>query len=212
VDTQEREAVEAAVRTASEAGDHIMATQRALESYGPELLRYLVSLTHNAALADDAFSLLCEHLWKGLPDFRWESSLRTWSYVLARNALRMIRRQPHHRRPAVALSEADAAVGAMVAQLRSTTAIYLKTEIKDAVAGLRRQLEPLDQDILLLRIGRRMSWLDIARIVREQSEGPVDDDSLKREAARLRKRFQRSKTALEQLIREHGLVGEPSRR
>jgi len=116
-----------------------------------------------------------------------------------------IRRQPHHRRPVVALSEVDAAVGAMVAQLRSTTAIYLKTEVKDAVAGLRRQLDPLDQDILLLRIGRRMSWLDIARVMREPHEDPVDSESLKREAARLRRRFQRSKTALEQLIREHGL-------
>jgi len=205
VDPQQRETIEAAVRTASEAGDHATATQRALDAYGPELLRYLVSLTHDAALADEAFSILCEHLWRGLPGFRWEASLRTWSYVLARNALRMIRRRPHHRRPVVALSEADAAVGAMVAQLRSTTAIYLKTEIKDAVAGLRRQLDPLDQDILLLRIGRRMSWLDIARVMHEPSEDPVDDEALKREAARLRKRFQRSKTALEQLIREHGL-------
>lgn len=201
---EEREAVDAAVRAACDDGDHAVATRRALEAYGPELLGYLVALTHDAALAEDAFSLLCERLWRGLARFRWESSLRTWVYVLARNALRTLQRKPAHRRRPAPVS--DSIVQEVAAELRSTTAIYLKTETKDAVARLRRQLDPLDQDILMLRLGRRMSWLDIARVLHEAHAHELDEVSLKREAARLRKRFQRSKEALEALVREAGLV------
>lgn len=196
------ETVEDVIRAACERDDAGEATRLALEAYGSEILRYLVSLTRDAGLADEAFSLFCEHLWRGLPRFRWESRLRPWAYVVARNALNMIRRQPHRRRPVVPLS--DPGVGEIAERLRTTTAIHLRTEIKDAVARLRQKLEPFDQEILVLRIGRRMSWLDIARIVRAPDEEP-DAADLKREAARLRKRFERAKAALEALVREEGL-------
>ncbi len=199
---EERETLEAPIRAACEANDVTEATRRALELYGPEILGYLVALTHDGGLADDAFSYFCERLWRGLPDFRWEASLRTWVYVLARNALRTLQRKPEHRQRATPLT--DSMVEQLAAKLRSTTAIYLRTEAKDMVARLRQKLEPLDQDILVLRIGRKMSWLDIAKVVHDGDEAP-EGDALKRNAARLRKRFQRSKAALEALLREEGL-------
>ncbi len=130
--------------------------------------------------------------------------MRTWLYVLARNALVTIQRRPAQRRAPLPLS--DSVVNGVANQVRSTTAVYLRTEVKDAVACLRRQLDPLDQDILLLRIGRRMSWLDIAKVLRDADGEEVDHASLKRQAARFRKRFQRSKSALEDLAREEGLI------
>ncbi len=205
VTAEEREALEAPVKAACSADEHGIATRRALELYGPEILGYLVARTHDADLANDAFSSFCECLWRGLPDFRWESSLRTWAYVVARNALRAILRKPEHRRPATPLT--DSVINGIVAKVRSTTAIYLRTEAKDAVARLRRELDPLDQDILVLRIGRRMSWIDIARVVHDGDQEP-EGPSLKRNAARLRKRFERSKAALEDLVRKEGLCPE----
>lgn len=197
--------LEAGIRQACDAEDVGLATRRALEGYGDEILRFLVSLAGDETLANDAFCLFCEHLWKGLPGFRWESKLRTWCYVVARNALRATRNEAHRRRPIVPLEDAQAEE--IAERLRSTTALYLRTEAKNKVAELRRQLDPFDQDMLVLRIGRRMSWLEIARVMHE-GDGEPEAAELKREAARLRKRFQRSKDALEALLRENGLVAD----
>jgi len=200
----ERPETEALVHQACESGDQAKATRLALELYGDEVLRYLVTLTHDETVANDAFALFCEHLWRGILRFRWEAKLRTWTYVVARNALRIIGNDPYRRR-AVPLS--DAGVEALVEQLRSTTPEYLRTEARDAVARLRQQLDPQDQELLVLRIARRMSWIEIARVFAPESPEP-DPEALKREAARLRKRFQRSKSALQSLLQEHGLVSE----
>lgn len=199
--------LEARVRQACEGDEQGLATRLALQLHGDEILRYLVALTHDEASADEAFALFAEHLWRGILRFRWESKLKTWAYVVARNALRTVRNDPYRRR-AVPLS--DAGVGALVEQLRSTTPEYLRTEARDAVARLRQQLDPLDQELLVLRIARRMSWMEIAQVLapadsESDSESDTEPDALKREAARLRKRFQRSKDALQALMREHGL-------
>ena len=47
---------------------------------------------------------------------------------------------------------------------------------------------------MVMRIGRNMSWKEIARIMLEE-DGPasVDDDALRKRAASLRKRFERVK-------------------
>lgn len=203
VDSAEAQAsLEASIREACEADDVGLATRRALEAYGDEILRFQISLCGDETLANDAFSPFCEHLWKGLVGFRWESKLRTWCYVVARNALRMVRNDKHRRRAIVPLE--DAMAEEIAERLRSTTALYLRTGTKDKVAKLRRQLDPFDQDMLVLRIGRRMSWLEIARVMHDGDDEP-EAAELKREAARLRKRFQRSKDALEALLRENGL-------
>ncbi len=199
---EEREASEAAIRAACTDNDYGLATRRTLEHYGPELLGYLVALTHDEDLANDAFSYFSERLWRGLPGFRWESSLRTWVYVIARNSLRAIQRSPAFRHRPDQMS--DTIANKLVAKLRSTTALYLKTEVKDGLARLRLKLDPLDQDILVLRISRKMSWIDIAKVVHEGEEPPAAPQ-LKRNAARLRKRFERSKATLAALMREEGL-------
>src|SRR5689334_11264924 len=49
-----------------------------------ELQSFLYRLLGDHALADEAHSATCERLWRGLPTFRWECSLRSWSYIIAR--------------------------------------------------------------------------------------------------------------------------------
>lgn len=198
----ERDELERTVRSLCDAGDYDDATTAALQGYGSELMGFFVAAAQNEGLADDAFALFCEHLWKGLPKFQWRSSLRTWVYVVGRNALRMTRRGAGRRRE-VTLSSSDA--DRLVAEIRSQTRTFLRTETKDAVAKLRQQLDPEDQELLLLRLSRQMSWVDIARVMHD--DGELTDDELKRNAARLRQRFSRAKTRLQQLVDEHGLRG-----
>jgi RNA polymerase sigma-70 factor (ECF subfamily) len=190
--SEERAALEATIRAACDGGDWSKATTIALEIYGDEVLGYLVAVTRSETDAGDAFSHVCEELWRSLPRFRWECSVRAWAYQIARQALSRVRRDPYRKR-AVGIS--DAGVSEIAAAVRSRTATFLRTESKDAIAELRAQLEPDDQTLLILRISRGLSWREIARVLAGE-EGDVSEDALTRTSASLRKRFERLKTEL----------------
>jgi RNA polymerase sigma-70 factor (ECF subfamily) len=185
-----RRAREAEVRALAERGELHAAATRALELYGAEVLGFLHALGRDGDLADEAFGAACEDLWRGLPGFRWEASLRTWLYALARHALHRVRRDPR-RRPErnVALS-ADPAVAAAAADVRTQTLPFLRSEVKDELRRLREALDPDDHALLILRVDRRLSWRDIARAM------PDDAGDIDRRAAALRKRFERVKATL----------------
>ena len=60
-----------------------------------------------------------------------------------------------------------------------------------------------------LRVDKELPWNDIARVLLAENEGEgetASEDLVKRESARLRKRFELLKKKLLQLGREHGLV------
>ena len=184
--------IEPRIRASCEAGCWDDATTLALQTYGPELMSYLVAILRNASDADDVFGVVSEELWGGLRTFRWESSLRTFAYVIARNAAFKQLRDPGRRRKVEPLSCSSAE--AVVAQVRSQTVTYLRTETKDKIANLRAALDPEDQTLLILRVNRQLAWRDIAQILAE--DDAVDDASLDREASALRKRFERLKAEL----------------
>jgi RNA polymerase sigma-70 factor, ECF subfamily len=204
LDAGQRETFEQELRLLWERGEHDTTTARILERYGPELFGYLVAVARSEADAADAFSLLSEDLWRGIGGFRWQASVRTWAYVLARNALRRTLRAPHRRAGWVPLSDAPE-IYELAERVRTGTLEYLRTDVKDQFAELRRTLDPQDQDLLILRVGRQMSWNEIAQILCAADR--PDDEALAREAARLRKRFERAKRALSELAKERGLTG-----
>jgi RNA polymerase sigma-70 factor (ECF subfamily) len=191
--TSEFAAIEESVRTACNAGEWSSATTLAIEGYGDEVLAYLAAMTRSELVAGDAFSITCEELWKSLPKFRWDCSLRTWTYGLARVALGRIHRDPYRKR-AVGIS--DAGISKLAAAVRTRTATFLRTESKDAIAALRAELDPDDQTLLILRVNRGLSWTEIARVLAEDEEASAE--SLKRSAAALRKRFERLKSELKE--------------
>jgi RNA polymerase sigma-70 factor (ECF subfamily) len=193
-----RAAVEGEIRGLLERGDLQAAATATLTAYGAELYGFLHALAHDDDLAAEAFATFGEGLWRALPAFRWESSLRTWSYAVARNALHRVRRDPHRRADRnVALSDA---AHELVAQVRTSTLPFVRTEIKDGFALLRARLDPDDHAILILRIDRKMSWRDIARAMPGGDEVDLD-----RRAAALRKRFERAKDELRALAVSSGL-------
>jgi RNA polymerase sigma-70 factor (ECF subfamily) len=192
--------VEGRIRAACEAGAWQEATTVAMKAYGPELVGYLAALTRNASDADDLFGQVAEALWRSLPSFRWESSLQTYAYTLARHAWLRRGRESRHQAKREPLS--SPAVEAVVADVRSRTATYLRTESKDKIARLRQTLDPDDQALLILRINRRMEWREIAIALSDPGE-ETDRAALDRRAAALRKRLERLKVQLrERLDRE----------
>jgi RNA polymerase sigma-70 factor (ECF subfamily) len=190
---------EARLRALHEARDFGAVATLALKRYGPEVLGFLVAVRRDAPAASEVFSQFCEDFWAGLPGFAWGCSLRTWAYVLARHALVRHGRDAFRRR-GVPLSD-HPGLAALEQQVRTETLPYLRTEAKGLAARLREQLEPDEQALLVLRIDRGLSWHDVARVFAGRGPGEGEGEAdLAREAAALRKRFERLKAKLKALM------------
>ncbi|MEQ9499071.1 MAG: sigma-70 family RNA polymerase sigma factor [Deltaproteobacteria bacterium] len=170
------------------------AVSLAIETYGPELLGYVVALERSEHDAHEIFSTFCEDVVRGLAGFEGRASLRTWLYLVLRNA-----RARHHRKKAPQHVPISRLASQLVDRTRTATAPFRRTTVKDAYRRLREQLEPEDQEMLILRVDRALSWLEVARIL------GADEDDEKRRAAALRKRFERVKLQLAQLAAEADL-------
>lgn len=206
-----REDAERRIRISWDEGDFRAAAEIAIREYGPEIVSYLAALSGDATRAGDAFSVFAEDLWQYLPGFRWECALRSWAYGLARHALFRLARDPYHRR-ARPLSQSPE-LERLAQEVRTTTAVHLRTDTKDRLAALRDRLDPRDRELLILRIDRHLSWQDVARI---QLAGELSGDEpaeaeLARAAGKLRKRFERVKETLRKHLAEDGTDGGPGR-
>jgi RNA polymerase sigma-70 factor (ECF subfamily) len=193
------------VKKALESGDEHAAVTRALEGYGPEVMGFLVAFLRDSDAADDVFSQFCEDVWHGLSRFRWEGALRAWVYAVARHAAVRYRRTGYERRRRPL--EAAAALSQLEERVRTLTVTYLRTENRSAIDRLREQLAPDERALLILRLDRKLAWNEIAEIMADEEPKPTPE-SLKKDAATLRKRFERVKDRLRELAKAAGLLGD----
>ncbi len=181
-------------------GDHREAAVAAIRGLGPEVLRYLRATLRDEADAADAASHFAEALWRGLPSFRGECSLRTWALRLAANAAANVRNAASRRRvrrfhtgEASAIAD-EIRVGYTIC-VSSTARVEGKAQ---RLEGLRRTLSAQDQTLLKLRLDHRLSWEEIAEVLSRAGR--------RVSAATLAKRFERVKARLARMAREQGLV------
>jgi len=204
--SSERETLERRIHDLCNRGDVVGAVEAVLAGYGKDLLHLLNSILRDPDSARDAFSALSEHLLKDLPAFRWESSLRTWLYRVARNvAYRLLASS----RPRREQSLDEGALAQQVQRERSRTAPWLRTQVKERFRELRSQLAPHEQTLLMLRVDRRMSWVDVARAMAATDESLTPAD-LARRATVLRQQFQRIKARLRELALQEELLSQGS--
>jgi RNA polymerase sigma-70 factor (ECF subfamily) len=185
--------LEARVRALLERGEADEAASAALEALGPSLLGFLGSLFEEDD-ARDVFSVFAEDLWRGLGGFRFECSLRTWAYRLARNAAARYRKQAWRRR-------AERFPTSMASRLAASIADsnQLPGGRRDALRRLRESLDEEDQLLLSLRLDRELEWEELAGLL--SADGPPVT------AAALRKRFERLKERLGRMAQDAGLLG-----
>ncbi len=160
-----------------------------------------MAVHRDETLADEAFSAFTEGLWHSLPAFAWRSSLRTWAYSIARNSARVQRRNAARRNARLA---GESALDEIAAAVRTQTLEFLRTEERTRLEALRDALSPEDRALLIMRVDRKLSWNELA-VVLSEDDAPLTDEDAKREAARLRKRFQLLKDRLRELAKEAGL-------
>jgi RNA polymerase sigma-70 factor (ECF subfamily) len=184
------------VRSLLEAGETGAAATLALRELGPELLGFLSGVLGDSD-ADEVFQTLSERLWRSLKGFQGRCSIRTWTYVLARHEIgrfrKGLRRYAERRVP---ISEIKDLLEAARTRTRSTIA----TNKERQLAALRDELPVEDRTLLILRVDRNLAWDDIALAFADTPEAFSDEDR-KREAARLRKRFQLIKQRLVARVR-----------
>lgn len=178
--------------------DLTRAAALALETYGAEIYGFLVNELRGDAA--DVFSAVSERFWRGLPAFEGRCSVRTWLYVLARNAAAEWRKSPRNRRDLhTGISELDA----IVTRLRTQTAPWRRSEVKDQIRALRDSLPDEDRMLLVLRVDRGLEWDDVARVMLDVE---AREAAVARESARLRKRFQLIKDQLRDRARAAGIL------
>ncbi|MDC3952837.1 RNA polymerase sigma factor [Polyangium jinanense] len=208
MEARKRDDLESEARILCERGDFEGAATVALKAYGAEVYTFLGARHQDRGEQDDVFAQFAEALWKSLPSFAWMSSLRTFVYAVARRTSLYHRREAHRRRQREAPLDGGSVVSRVAAAIRSATTPLERSEVKSRIAELRAELPEEDQELLVLRVDRQLSWLELAEVLRGEDEAPLEGEALKREAARLRKRFQLVKDALRERARREGLIPE----
>ena len=190
------------LRRAWDSGDFRAVTTLALERYGPEILGVLAIQLRSTADASEAFSMFSESLWAGVPGFQWRCSLRAWAHRIARHAA--VRwATAGARSPERNLSMEQGGVFELAEQVRSSTLVHLRSEVKSEVRRLREELPEAEQMLLVLRVDKALEWSEIAAALADHD---LEAEELKREAARLRKRFQLVTEKLRDLARDRGIL------
>jgi len=187
-------ATDARVRDLVAKGDLRGAAAEAIRGLGPEVLRYLRATLRDEADAADAFSHFAEGLWRGLPAFRGECTLRTWALRLAVNAAANVRNAAWRRRVRrFRTGEASA----IADEIRASSVARADREAR-GLETLRRALSMQDQSLLALRVDQGLSWEEIAEV--------FSGTGRPARAATIRKRFERLKARLTQMARDQRLV------
>jgi RNA polymerase sigma-70 factor (ECF subfamily) len=186
-------AVEDQLRAALARSSIAEATELAIRAYGPELIGWLLACLPNESDAYEAFSQLSEDLWKSLPGFEGRCSMRTWCYMLARQAVARVR--AHGRRSREELVSSLSSIDGPVTHVWSTTRANAAHEAS-VYGEIRAELSEDDQTLLVLRVDRELAWRDIALVMLGQD---ATEDELARKSGALRKQFERVKEQLRSL-------------
>ncbi len=180
------------------AGDTRGAATLVLRELGPEVLGFLSGVLGDVD-ADEVYSAWSERLWRSLKGFEGRCSLRTWTYVLARREISRFRKgMRRHAEGRVPLSQLQDVLAVPKTRTRNTMATAKQRQL----TALRDALPIEDRTLLILRVDRKLSFDEIALAFAETPESMTEVER-RREAARLRKRFQLVKQRLVARARRH---------
>lgn len=190
-------APESRVLAAIDAGDFAMAATLIVREYGPGLLGFIASIVRDDQVTRDVFSEFGEELWKALPRYAKQSSVKTWAYAVAYRCVLRQRRQLARRRTRPLR---DSEYSQLAASIRTASRTFSRSAAERKLDVLRARLRPDEQTLLILRLDRQMSWDEIAAVLRIRSTAAP---------AVARKRFQRLKQRLRADAEREGLLGTP---
>lgn len=187
--------LEESIRELLAAGDTRGAATEAIRGFGPQVIRYLRSVLRDEDDAGDALSRFAEKLWRSLPSFRGDCTLRAFCYRIAWGEAEHVRSDAYHKRRlrlrSSVASRLAGGIGASSGARRERQA--------ERLAELRAALDSEEQSLLAFRIDQQLSWREIAQVLTVPGE-PVPTE------AALRKRFERIKEKVAAMARERGFL------
>jgi RNA polymerase sigma-70 factor (ECF subfamily) len=186
--------IEARIRNLLAADDRPAAATAAIQEFGPPVLRYLRSLLRDEDDASDAFSVFAENVWRGLPTWRGEGSLKAWAFRLAWNGAMNLKNEAWRRRGRRFFS---GEASALAEEIRTRSHVKVERQ-RNALDKLRESLDVEEISLLTLRIDQKLSWAEIADVT------AIDGQRV--EPAALMKRFERLKGRLAKMAKEQGLL------
>lgn len=134
-----------------------------VRTHAPGLLGFVVRAVGDHALAEDLVQEALLRAWRGRADFRGESSVKGWLYVIAGNVVRDDARR-RRRRPGETTLDLDAHDSAR-ADAAAAQDPARQVEGRDALARLKVAMEglnPRHREMLVLREREGMSYAEIA--------------------------------------------------
>jgi RNA polymerase sigma-70 factor, ECF subfamily len=176
-------------------GDHRAAATEAIRGFGPSVIRYLRSMLRNEDDAGDAFSRFAEKLWRSLPSFRGECTLRAFCYKIAWSEGEHVRGDAYRKRRVRLRS----GIASRLAEAVRASSAARREQRAERFAELRAALEPHEQSLLALRLDQELSWREIAEVLAAPGE-PAPTE------AAVRKRFERTKDKVAAMARERGFL------
>ncbi len=201
--------LEREVRRRLDEGDVRAAAALVVEGLGPSVRGFLRTLLVESDAAE-AYSEFTVNLMKALPGFRWECPLRAWTHRVAFFSASRIWRRPG-RRLEEPLPSSLSRLGPGPGASRTGS-----SGRHAGLALLRESLTLEDQTLLHHRVDLGLPWEEIAAILSNGEEGrdgardraavAGGTRSYAREAAALRKRYERLTARLREEARRHGLL------
>lgn len=172
-----------ALAMASERTGLAQAMRALMRRYATEVRAFLRSRTSSRYSMEEVYSAFSEDVWKGLPQLRSDGHVRSWVYVIARNALsRHVRRKRRWR-------NWHTFSGFETAQTEPRQSYATREGNLAQLAPLLCDLNDADRRLLEQRLVQAMPWRDIA-LESARAAGDTSDAFVTRESARLRKRYQ----------------------
>lgn len=133
--------------------------------YQTEIYRIAWRITGSHAEADDLAQETFCRAWSGLPDFRGDSSFRTWLHRIVSNlSLNVVQSARVTRREAVSVEELALAGNIATVQPASAPAALLEQERRERLMEAVRALPPRQRLTLTLRVFEQMPYAEIARV------------------------------------------------
>jgi len=186
--------LEEAVRTLLGAGEADQAVTAVIRELGSEVKGYLCAL-HGEDDGQDVYATWEEGVWKALPSFRFEGSLRSWAFSIAWTASARLYRDGWRRRRVRLATSAASLLPASGASRRSS-------RLEEAwLEELRQELDPADHTLLILKLDRGLSYDEISQVL---SRG-----GRRFTPAALRKRYERLKANLAAEAKRRGFIEPP---
>jgi RNA polymerase sigma-70 factor, ECF subfamily len=191
------------IRALIAAGDVGAGVTGVLRLYGAEIYGFVVALLEDDAASHEVYARVVVQVTTRLSSCPERFGLRTWLYLLARRELagHRARASSPPERP----EETSVLTPVLVPPLQESSP-FRQTSFCGTISMFRKHLTPDEQEVLILRVDRRLSWTAIALTGLGEHANKSSTSELAEERRRVRRKFVEVRQKLTRIAASHGIL------